>query len=95
MLLHFSAFISPTHIQLGDGHSDVIHRQSPLQEQILTHVCQGRGRVNGISANSVSLQVRCGITALDHDNQLNSYRNKYNLLRDANKYSFFLIFSIP
>lgn len=26
---------------LGDGHGDVIHRQSPLSEQIFAHVCEG------------------------------------------------------
>ena len=55
---------SPAHVQLGDGHGNVVDRESPLQEEILPHVRQGRGRVYGVPPHPVPLQVRRRVTTL-------------------------------
>ena len=54
----------PAHVQLGDGHGNVVDREASLQEEILPHVGQGGGRVDGVPPHPVPLQVRGGVTAL-------------------------------
>ena len=33
--------VIPAHVELGDGHSDVVHGQPPLEEEVLAHVSEG------------------------------------------------------
>ena len=49
---------------LGDDHCNVIHGQSPLQEEVLAHVRQCRSGVYCVTANTIPFQIRCGISAL-------------------------------
>ena len=55
----------PAHVQLGDGHGNVVDREASLQEEILPHVGQGGGRVDGVPPHPVPLQVRGGVTSLE------------------------------
>jgi len=52
-------------ILLGDSHRYVIHREPPLSEQILSHVSQSSGRIDGVTSHSIPFQVRCRITSLN------------------------------
>ena len=54
----------PAHVQLGDCHGNVVDWQPPLQEQILAHVGESRGRIDGVPTNSITLQVWCGVATL-------------------------------
>ena len=56
--------LRPAHVQLGDGHGDVVDREAPLQEQVLAHVGEGGGGVDGVSPDPVPLQVGGGVPAL-------------------------------
>ena len=54
----------PAHVQLGDGNGDVVHGKASLQEQIFAHISQSWRRVNCVTTNTVTLQVRRGIATL-------------------------------
>jgi hypothetical protein len=54
-------------ILLGDSHRYVIHREPPLSEEILSHVSQSCGRIDGVTPHSIPLQIWCRITALNMD----------------------------
>lgn len=49
---------------LGDCDCDVINWKSTFSEQIFAHISKGSCRIDRISAHSITLQVRCGITTL-------------------------------
>jgi hypothetical protein len=49
---------------LGNGDGDVVHRQPAFQEEVLAHVRQGGGGVEGVIADSVSFEVGSSIPAL-------------------------------
>lgn len=52
---------------LCDGHSNVVDGEPPLQEEVLAHVCEGRGRVDGVPAHPVPLEVGRGVTPAGDD----------------------------
>ena len=52
---------------LGDGHGNVINGQAPFLEQILPHVGQSSGRVDGVAAHSILFKVWRRIAALKRE----------------------------
>lgn len=65
------ASLPSAHVELGDGDGDVVHGESPLEEEVLAHVGEGGGRVNGVTTDSVPLKIWRGVTAPGNDDACN------------------------
>lgn len=50
---------------LGYGHGNVVDRKSAFPEQILSHVRESSGRIDGIPTHSIAFQIGSGITTLE------------------------------
>ena len=55
----------PAHVQLCDGDCDIVDGEPALKEQILSHVGQRRGGVDGVPTHPVTLQVGGGVPPLN------------------------------
>jgi len=49
---------------LGYCNGDVVNGQAPLLEQVLSHISQGRCRVDGVASDTVLLEIRSRISSL-------------------------------
>jgi len=49
---------------LGDGYGDIVYWQSSFFEQVFTHVCECSRWVNGVSTDSIPLQIGRGVSRL-------------------------------